>query len=273
MSDVIKFFDVETADKYHTKICQMGIIETDSDGNVINTKVSLINPECEFGDVNIGHHGITSDMVKKSPTLPDVWDYFNVCDNSQLVGHNATFDLAALMKALDSYDIRMPRIEYADTMMMAKHSSYDFPNNSLDTVCEYFGIPLEKHHDALCDAHACMEVYWRLFEGTHSFKEYVYAGGHMRGGSSRARSSELSTYEQFLDLLEHVIEDGVVTNREARTLIGHIRSDEMLMSRYDAGKTLKILELCYKDKHIDPTESDYLVRFMQECLDCSIRQQ
>ncbi len=264
MTDTIKFIDVETADKHHTKVCQIGMIETSFDGDVLRTKSSLVNPETDFFYYNISTHGITSDTVKDAPKLPDVWSEFVSDDHVNFVCHNASSDISALIKSLNSYDIPVPQIDYADTMQMAKRSSYNFSNNGLETICDFFGVALEKHHDALCDAKACMEIYWRLYDGNHSFKRYTYK---VRGTKRNNPRPNLSPYEEFLAIAEDVIEDDVITTQEARKLVRYITNHDDLMSIKESSNALIALELCVEDGYIDQLESDHLIEYLSECIE------
>lgn len=55
----------------------------------------------------------------------------------------------------------MPEIEAVDTMLVACHNGLP---SSLKNLCGHYGIGVESHHDASCDAAACMEVFLRLKE-------------------------------------------------------------------------------------------------------------
>lgn len=264
MSDTIKFIDVESPNQYHDKICQIGMVETDFDGNVIRSESSLVNPEADFFYINTNIHGITSDMVEDAPTLPEVWHEFVDDDHVYFVCHNACYDIPTLWKALYNYNIPVPRIDYADTKHMAQHSSYGFPNSRLKTVCDALGVSLDKHHDALCDATACMEIYWQLYGGNHSFSEYWY---QVDVEKMERRKKGISPYDEFLDISRKVIADSVVTESEARRLIRHITEHDDLMSTSSTSRALVALETCIEDGYIDPLESDLIVDYLRKCID------
>lgn len=264
MADTIKFIDVESPNQYHDKICQIGMVETDFDGNVLRTGCSLVNPETDFFYINTNIHGITDEMVKDAPTLPEIWPEFVNEDHVYFVCHNATFDIPTIWKALYNYEIPVPRIEYADTMQLVSCCSRSFPNSRLGTVCDALGIKLDKHHDALCDATACMEIYWQLYGGNHSFSEYWY---QVDVEKMERRKRGLSPYEEFLDISRKVIADGVVTESESRRLIRHITGHDDLMSASSTSRALVALETCIEDGYIDPLESDLIVEYLRKCID------
>ena len=156
--------DVETPNGKVPSICQIGLVVEES-GDIVKTESILINPETWFDGFNIQVHGITPADVETAPTFPEVWvriaAYFS---DSVVVAHNAAFDLGVLSGTLERYGIPVPEITYACTVQMARRrfSRETYGTYRLDTLCAAFDIPLEHHHDALCDALACYKLYREL---------------------------------------------------------------------------------------------------------------
>lgn len=263
--ETIRFFDVETPNQYHDRICQIGMIETDLDGNVIREEEALINPETDFFFMNTKVHGLSKRDVADSPTFPEVWDsLFGDEPSLNLIAHNATYDLNVLSKTLYYYQIEIPRIMYSDTMEMAKAAVPALSKYRLDSVCRELGISLDKHHDALCDARCCKEVYWSIYGGTHAFRPYSPS---VLDDDYRDKSSvELTPYQRLRKMAASVSADGVVTEREARSLISLITKSDSLMETEEAVEALALLYLCLEDGYIDAIESDHLVNYLSECL-------
>ena len=68
--------------------------------------------------------------------------------------------MTVLKATLNHYNLPQPDFEYVNTIAV---SSYAIPTNeyvgkSLDARCEYFGITLDNHHNALCDAEAAAQL-------------------------------------------------------------------------------------------------------------------
>lgn len=156
--------DVETPNGRDAAICQIGIVVTEY-GDILKTESYLVDPEVPFDPVNIAIHGITPADVRNAPNFPTLWpriaEYFA---DSVVVAHNAPFDLGMITGTLERYGIPVPPIEYCCTVQMARRrfSRETYGSYRLDTLCAAFDIPLESHHDALCDALACYRLYREL---------------------------------------------------------------------------------------------------------------
>ena len=127
-----------------------------------------INPEDGFEDFCVRIHGITKDKVKDERTFPEVWKeiekYFT---NAVIIGHNvAGADLDALVKTLKRYDLDIPVFYYVCTLDLAREyvPSYEVPNYSMSTLCEYFGVEIDSEHNAFDDACACADLFKAIVE-------------------------------------------------------------------------------------------------------------
>lgn len=157
------FWDSETANP-QLRICQAAYVLTDFEGNRIGEPVcSVINPESEVAPWNRCHLNIDWSSLGDVPTFPQFCEevgLFDILSDYVLVAHNANgADIHHIKKSLAVYGIEMPEIEAADTMQVAQR--YGLPSSLLG-LCEHYGIELGKHHDALCDALACLEVFFAL---------------------------------------------------------------------------------------------------------------
>lgn len=156
--------DVETPNGRDAAICQIGIVVTEY-GEIVKTESYLVDPEVPFDPVNISIHGITPAAVSGAPNFPTLWpriaEYFT---GSVVVAHNAAFDLGMIAGTLERYGIPVPPITYCCTVQMARRrfARETYGSYRLDTLCAAFDIPLESHHDALCDALACYRLYREL---------------------------------------------------------------------------------------------------------------
>ena len=156
--------DVETPNGRDAAICQIGIVVAEY-GEIVKTESYLVDPEVPFDPVNISIHGITPAAVSGAPNFPTLWpriaEYFT---GSVVVAHNAAFDLGMIAGTLERYGIPVPPITYCCTVQMARRrfARETYGSYRLDTLCAAFDIPLESHHDALCDALACYQLYREL---------------------------------------------------------------------------------------------------------------
>lgn len=155
------FFDVETPNRLHDRVCSIAAIRTDEGLNVEYKKFFLVNPEAAFDRANIRVHGLSARDVVDAPTFGELWDdeLRSVFSGSVVVAHNAAFDLSVVDKALSQDGFVIPDTEYVCTLRAAQYSGLESNDYRLPTLCSIFGIDLGTHHDALCDAVGCLEVF------------------------------------------------------------------------------------------------------------------
>lgn len=151
--------DFETANSYRNSACSIGITRFEN-FQLVEMKTWLIKPPSwpAFTPFNISIHGITPDMVRNAPTFAQLWpEIAHYFDNSIVIAHNASFDIAVLKAALQVYHIELPRFSYFCSCIMAKKAWPGKASYSLDNMCRFHKIPL-KHHDAGEDAHAAAQL-------------------------------------------------------------------------------------------------------------------
>ena len=150
--------DFETAAGPRDTACSVSLVRV-RDGQIVDQYSTLINPECEFSTFNTRIHHITPEMVADSPTFPQIAP--TLCDfirDDVLVAHNAAFDVDVLRSMLRRYDLPVPEFEYLCTVQAAKAAYPDLDNYKLKTLCSTLHIPLEHHHDSMCDTCACANL-------------------------------------------------------------------------------------------------------------------
>ena len=147
--------DVETADSNRWSICQVGLVKVRE--GVISDALSLLirPPENQYSRMNTQVHGINAEITRDAPTFDEIWqDLLPHIEGQLLVAHNAQFDIGCLTRTLEYYSIEKPVFEVDCT--------YEKTGRSLDCMCQAYAIDLANHHDALCDAKACAQVYMKL---------------------------------------------------------------------------------------------------------------
>ena len=150
--------DFETATSQWTSICSMGICAVENN-RIKEVKEILIKPvPFEFNDYNIAIHGITPDMVWDKPTFDRIWDSVKpYIQNKLVIAHNASFDVGALRKTLDSFGIELPSFKYICTVKLSQKAYPELASHKLNNLGEALGIDFS-HHTACDDAYACAEV-------------------------------------------------------------------------------------------------------------------
>ena len=159
MNDFVAI-DVETANFEPSSICAIGAVKV-CGGHIVDRFYSLVKPEPDYYSRRcMAVHGITAADTAGSPCFDAVWRMLEPwCGGLPLVAHNAPFDQACINAACRVYRLDAPDSFYctlkAARLQVPKGMC---PSKSLDSLCRFFGISLESHHNALCDAEACAKL-------------------------------------------------------------------------------------------------------------------
>lgn len=159
--------DVETANFEASSICAIGAVKV-RDGIVVDSRYSLVNPEPNYYARRcVAVHGLTDDDTWNAPSFGTVWREWQVWmreglgeeDEPVFVAHNAGFDSRCVREACRIYGLDAPE-RWLCTLAAARKSIPRgmLASKSLDSLCAFFGIPLETHHCALDDALACAKL-------------------------------------------------------------------------------------------------------------------
>ena len=152
--------DFETSGYAAHSACAVGLCRIE-DGVVTDSFYSLIRPPSSR--VLFTHvHGLTWPMLKDAPTFTEVWPQLVAFmeGSHALLAHNAGFDRRVLHASCQALERVQPQLPFLCTLKGARRS-LPLASRALDSVCGYFGIPLDHHH-AGSDARACAEIYLRL---------------------------------------------------------------------------------------------------------------
>ena len=177
-------FDTETPNSRNDSICAIGITVVE-DGEIVQERYELVDPETHFDVFNVELHGISPDMVRYERNFPVLWQEIEPIMNSGiLVAHNASFDLGVLSKLFSRYGIHRASDFYACTVQLGRKCFPEAPNYKLNTLCEMLDIPLD-HHNAASDAHACAELLCTYSKNGLQIKDYVKRWEYNRYDSRR----------------------------------------------------------------------------------------
>ncbi|MFV3127351.1 DNA polymerase III subunit epsilon [Niveispirillum sp. KHB5.9] len=136
-----------------------------------------LNPERDMPAEAEAVHGLSSAFLSDKPIFPAVvGDFRDFIGDSQLVIHNASFDIGFLNMEL--VRIGMPKLTnpVVDTVKIARKRFPGAPA-SLDALCRRFEIDNSNRtlHGALLDSQLLAEVYLELMGGRQP--DLVLAGG------------------------------------------------------------------------------------------------
>ncbi|QJC34026.1 DNA polymerase III subunit epsilon [Enterobacteriaceae endosymbiont of Donacia cinerea] len=158
------------------RIIEIGIIEIINRNITKNYFHTYINPQKIISKEAFNIHGISNKFLYKKPIFSDIFNNFlNFIKDSELIIHNAQFDISFLNYELSLLKKKLPKIEnickVRDTLKMARNL---FPGkrNSLNSLCSRFNININKRnlHGALLDAKLLAKVFLFMTTKQNSFK-------------------------------------------------------------------------------------------------------
>lgn len=268
----IAFFDVETPNLRQDCICSIGIIYEDTNGKT-KEFYTLINPECAFDTANIQIHGITPTAVLDAPTFPETWNTISsIFSNCLVIGHNIRFDLSCIKKALRAHGIEAPNPFFVDTLDISRDLIHDCDNYKLDGLCEYFGIELVRHHNALEDTRATAQLFRCLNESFYIdlndyIKQYDFSDII---NQSRKRNLGFTDNTKYLQELQGIIFgimcDRVLTDEEILSLKYWMDTHKTLKGNYPFDRIYRALEIVLEDSIITEEERDELTHIFQSII-------
>ncbi len=119
---------------------------------------SLVNPQRSIPAKIVELTGITNQMVRDAPVFRDIADSFMAfMGDGVFVAHNVNFDYGFLSGEYERLERRFRFAKLCTCVGMRRrypgHKSY-----GLGKLCAIYGIALEDHHRALCDARAAVRL-------------------------------------------------------------------------------------------------------------------
>ena len=152
--------DVETANYSPSSICAIAAVKV-VDGVICDSRYSLVNPEpggYHWACRKV--HGLSDKDTWNAPAFGTVWQqWLDWMDGLPMVAHNARFDQNCIAEACRIYRLEPPQPFYCTLIAARKQIPRGvLPSKSLDSLCDFFGIELTNHHNALADAIACAKL-------------------------------------------------------------------------------------------------------------------
>jgi DNA polymerase-3 subunit epsilon len=151
------------------RILQIGMVTVEADGTVVDEWSTLVKMRWPLQRVGPTHvHGITRSTLKGAPPLDAVLAEFGARLNGAIfTAHNAEFDGGFLQRAARRRPVDDPVRRSLEhplcTLRMSRRLDPDRQrSHRLADLCEYYGVTLDRPHDALCDAAATAAILPRL---------------------------------------------------------------------------------------------------------------
>jgi DNA polymerase-3 subunit epsilon len=143
------------------RILQIGLVTVEPDGTVLDqwsTLVRLTWPWSRVGPRRV--HGITRRSLRHAPTAGHALaELTRRLDGAVFTAHNADFDADFLERAARRHGVPLRLDRRLCTLRLSRRLDPDRQlTHGLVDVCARYDVPIERPHDALCDARATAGV-------------------------------------------------------------------------------------------------------------------
>ena len=147
--------DFETMTGLRTSACALGMVKV-IDGEIVQQFYTLINPirdKYTDKEPNRSIHGISLESTEKAQTFAELFEGVRLfIGELPIVCHSKGADICILTRLMEYYGL-----SGIDTENVI--DTYQITKKSLSKCCDDYGIPKNKHHNALFDAEACARIY------------------------------------------------------------------------------------------------------------------
>lgn len=136
------------------------------DRKIVDSFVTLVNPEISIPRFVMALTGISNEMVKQAPVFAEVAPrWLEFVQEAVLIAHNAPFDTSFLNHEIARvYPGHRMVNPHLCTVLLSRRTHPNLMNYRLDTVADHFSIPIFDRHRAGSDAHATAEVFIRILD-------------------------------------------------------------------------------------------------------------
>nr|WP_232085999.1 DNA polymerase III subunit epsilon [Candidatus Nitrosacidococcus tergens] len=189
---------------------EIGCIELINRRKTGSTFHRYINPGREIDAEAIKIHGLTNEFLVNQPSFSEIADDFVsfIC-GSELIAHNASFDIGFLNSELKRVNIEWEGISsyctVIDTLRLARQR-HPGQKNNLDSLCKRYGIDNTHRelHGALLDSELLAEVYLAMTRGQEGLKFGITQSSydHQKEQPHQEEIHRISTDRARLKVLE-----------------------------------------------------------------------
>lgn len=148
--------DVETTGQsaYQGRITEIGMVKV-VDGEIVDEYSTLINPQTFIPPFITAFTGITNEMVALAPVFDEVKGRIkSFLGTNVFVAHNVNFDYSFLNASFLRSGYEEIKNEKLCTVRLARRLLPTTKSKSLESLIQYYNIPVKNRHRALDDARA-----------------------------------------------------------------------------------------------------------------------
>ncbi len=222
-------FDIETTglSTDYDEIIEIGAYKY-INGQMVDVFEEFIKPSMPLTKFTTDLTGITDDMLRSASGAEVIIPrFYEFCQDSILVAHNANFDIGHIYANFDKLNIKYEKFPAIDTMTLARALYFEqMKFFGLDPLVRFLKVKLENHHRATDDAMATAKCFLIMLDE-------VYRRG-------------VSNYQDFDKLHEDVYKKvhpyhvtALVKNQTGYRNLFKIISDELTTHLYKGPRALK----------------------------------
>ncbi|WWP01102.1 MAG: DNA polymerase III subunit epsilon [Candidatus Dasytiphilus stammeri] len=201
------------------RIIEIGALEIVKRSLTGNNFHVYLNPNRSIDQEAFVIHGLTEEFLLNKPTFNQIFkDFIDYIYGTELIIHNASFDISFINHELNLLHRNIPQIEsfckITDTLLLAR-KMFPGKRNSLDRLCTRYKIDNSKRtlHGALLDAEILAEVYLAMTGGQFSLDLSIEEKCAVKNVNVtkqnrylkviKANQEELRAHQLYLDLLKN----------------------------------------------------------------------
>lgn len=158
---VFSAVDVETTglDPKTDRIVEIGVVKF-RNGRILGTRSWLVNPGMPVPPSAVRVHGITTEMVRKSPGFAAVFPLFKAfIGDSKMLAHNARYDVSFFNNELKRAGLTGPHNGVVDTLPLFRQWFPQASRHSLAFMAEYLHLETDTMHRGGDDAKTLVEIF------------------------------------------------------------------------------------------------------------------
>ncbi len=220
------------------RVIEIGCVEIINRRQTSQTYQQYVRPNREIDEAAQDIHGISLEMLADKPLFEEIADDFlTFVDGSELIIHNAPFDMGFLSNELRLCGYGEKRMDQActvlDTLLLAREM-HPGQRNSLDALCKRYSVDNTKRnvHGALLDARLLADVYLMMTGGQAGLDLGSAIDTEVIVGSAgidyidrdelelevvRPTAEELEAHEAYLDMIAGNSEDGALWRKLSKS--------------------------------------------------------
>ena len=204
--------NIKTPNTKGNSICSIAVVLVE-DGNIVEKKYSLINPEDAFDNFHSKITGIDANQVQNAMTLEEYWNEIKeLFRENVIVAHNAIYDLTVLARALQRYGIKLEKYSYSSTLELSrkyiKTISYKLRNLTQELKYEYHTC------DALGEALACGYLFQYIKAHNTLYEDVLHTYFFTKTSVDKIEEHLISSRQNLSGLIQGILFDGVVKKTE-----------------------------------------------------------